>query len=104
MSLSITGFDFHEAPADPDALIRAWMPEIEQAAHQYVPDDKFIAFWVAALRLGARSKSLEGLNLMRLVEVACSQIRFLKDVEDCKCFPRRRIGAATSRTGLQVSI
>lgn len=70
MSLSITGFDFREAPADLDALIRAWMPEIEQAAHKYVPDDKFIAFLVAALRLGARSKSLEGLNLMRLVEAA----------------------------------
>lgn len=70
MSLSITGFDFRVAPADPDALIAAWMPEIEQAAHHYVPDDKFIAFLVAALRLGARSKSLEGLNLMRLVEAA----------------------------------
>ena len=70
MSHSITSFDFHEAPADPDALIRAWMPEIEQAAYEHVPDDKFIAFLVAALRLGARSKSLDGLNLMRLVEAA----------------------------------
>ena len=70
MSLAITGFDFNAESADPDSLIQAWMPEIEEAAHQYVPDDRFIAFLVAALRLGARSKSLKGLNLMRLVEVA----------------------------------
>src|SRR5210317_425782 len=70
MSLAITDFDFHAATADPDSLIQAWMPEIEEAAQQYVPDDRFIAFLVAALRLGARSKSLKGLNLMRLVEVA----------------------------------
>jgi len=70
MSLAITAFDFHEVPADPDALIQAWMPEIEQAAYSYVADDRFVAFLVAALRLGSRSKSLEGLNLMRLVEAA----------------------------------
>ncbi|MCV2874820.1 hypothetical protein OE810_00990 [Rhodobacteraceae bacterium XHP0102] len=70
MPLAITDFDFDKHSADPDALISAWVPEIEEAAHQYVPDDKFIAFLVAALRLGARSKSLEGLNVMRLIEKA----------------------------------
>ncbi len=70
MTLAITNFSFAEHPADPDALIVAWMPEIEQAAATHVPDDRFVAFLVAGLRLGARSKSLKGLNVMRLVETA----------------------------------
>jgi hypothetical protein len=68
--LAITDFDFATQPADPDLLIQAWMPEIEQAATTYVPDDRFIAFLTAALRLGARSKSLKGLNMMAVVEKA----------------------------------
>lgn len=68
--LAITDFDFATQPADPDLLIQAWMPEIEQAAITYVPDDRFIAFLTAALRLGARSKSLKGLNMMAVVEKA----------------------------------
>jgi AraC-like DNA-binding protein len=68
--LAITDFDFATQPADPDLLIQAWMPEIEQAAITYVPDDRFIAFLTAALRLGARSKSLKGLNMMEVVEKA----------------------------------
>ena len=69
-SCAITRFDFETQPADPDRLIEAWMPEIEAAAESYIPDDRFIAFLTAALRLGARSKSLKGLNLMELVEKA----------------------------------
>lgn len=68
--LAITNFDFAAQPADPDLLIQAWMPEIEQAAATHVPDDRFIAFLTAALRLGARSKSLKGFNLMEVVEKA----------------------------------
>ena len=68
--LAITNFDFAAQPADPDLLIQAWMPEIEQAAATHVPDDRVIAFLTAALRLGARSKSLKGFNLMEVVEKA----------------------------------
>lgn len=69
-SIAIADFDFDTQPADSDALIRAWMPEIEIAAQTHVPDDRFISFLIAALRLGAKSKSLEGLNLMEIVEKA----------------------------------
>ncbi|MDA9019694.1 hypothetical protein N9H60_00740 [Flavimaricola sp.] len=67
---SILEFNFEADPADSDALIQAWMPEIEAAAAEYVPDDRFMAFLVAALRLGARSKSLKGLNVLKIVEKA----------------------------------
>ena len=70
MTLPITNFDFATNPADSDALIADWMPEIEAEAKTYVPDDRLIAFLVAGLRLGARSKSLNGLNLARLIETA----------------------------------
>ncbi|MGM9403646.1 hypothetical protein ACS0VU_14905 [Aliiroseovarius sp. KMU-71] len=68
--LAITNFNFEMEPADPDLLIQAWMPEIEQAAGIHVPDDRLIAFLTAALRLGARSKSLKDLDVMRVVEKA----------------------------------
>lgn len=68
--LQITAFDFATDHADVDALMRAWVPEIEEAARHHVPDDRFVAFLVAALRLGARSKSLDGFNLMQIVEKA----------------------------------
>ena len=68
--LAITSFNFLTQPADQDALIRAWVPEIEAAAAEHVPDDRFVAFLTAAIRLGARSKSLEGFNLMQIVEKA----------------------------------
>ena len=54
-TLAITSFDFDRQPADSDALIRAWMPEIETAAREHVPDYRFIAFPGAALQLGSRS-------------------------------------------------
>jgi hypothetical protein len=63
-------FDFSTEDADPDALVRTWMPEIEEAAREHVPDDRFVAFLVAAVRLGAHSKSLDGFNLMHVVEKA----------------------------------
>lgn len=69
-TLTITGFNFAAEPADPDRLIEAWLPEIEQAAVTHVPDDRFIAFLTAALRLGARSKTLKGFNLMEVIEKA----------------------------------
>lgn len=68
--LAIIDFDFARQPANPDLLIQAWMPEIERAAITYVPDDRFIAFLTAALRLGARSKTLEGLKLMDIIQRA----------------------------------
>jgi len=70
MSLAITDFDFQTQSADPDALIAVWMPEIEAAAETHVPDDRFVAFLTAAMRLTARSKSLSGLNVNKLIEAA----------------------------------
>ena len=70
MSLEITDFDFETQSADPDALIAVWMPEIEAAAETHVPDNRFVAFLTAAMRLGARSKSLSGLNVNKLIETA----------------------------------
>ena len=68
--LAITDFDFSTQPPDQDALIKAWVSEIEAAAADHVPDDRFLAFLTAALRLGARSKTLEGFNLLQIVEKA----------------------------------
>lgn len=68
--LDILNFDFATTPADPDRLIQAWMPEIEQAALTHVPDDRFIAFLTAALRVGARSKSLKSFKLMEIIDKA----------------------------------
>lgn len=67
---TIVDFDFAAQPADPDALVQAWMPELERAAKLHVPDDRFIAFLIAALRMGARSKNLKGLSVMRIVQDA----------------------------------
>ena len=69
-TLPIIAFDFANEPADQDRLIQAWLPEIEQQAIHHVPDDRFISFLIAALRLGARSKTLEGFNMMQLVQKA----------------------------------
>ena len=66
----IADFDFEAQNAKPDKLIQAWMPEIEAAAQEHVPDDRFIAFLIAALRLGARSKNLRSLNVMQVVQNA----------------------------------
>ena len=68
--LAITHFDFATQPADPDLLVQAWMPAIEQAALLHVPDDRFFAFLTAALRLGARSKTLSDFNMMDVIEKA----------------------------------
>lgn len=70
MSLAIIDFDFDTQPADSDALIAAWVPEIEAEAQDYVPDDRFLSFLIAGLRLGARSKSLSGLKVNKLIESA----------------------------------
>ena len=68
--LSITSLRFSAQSADQDALIKAWVPEIEAAAADYVPDDRWVAFLTAVLRLGAHSKSLDGFNLVQIVEKA----------------------------------
>jgi AraC-like DNA-binding protein len=69
-SIPITDFDFETHDADMDALIAAWLPEIEAAAEAHVPDDRFMSFLVAVLRLGARSKSLKGFNMMEVINKA----------------------------------
>lgn len=68
--LAITDFDFASEPVDADRLIAVWMPEIEQAAASHVPDDRFIAFLTATLRLASQSKSLKAFNLMNVIEKA----------------------------------
>lgn len=69
-SIPITDFDFETHDADMDALIAVWLPEIEAAAEAHVPDDRFMSFLVAVLRLGARSKSLKGFNMMEVINKA----------------------------------
>ena len=56
---SIFDFNFEVEPANSDRLIQAWMPEIERAIMQHETDDRFISFLIAALRIGARSKTLQ---------------------------------------------
>ena len=65
--MPITQFNFEADAANPDLLITAWLPEIETAAQTYVPDDRFISFLTAALRLGAQSKNLKNFNLMDVI-------------------------------------
>ena len=67
---SIFDFNFDVEPANSDRLIQAWMPEIERAILRHETDDRLISFVIAALRIGARSKTLSGFNLMELVEKA----------------------------------
>lgn len=64
----ITDFTISEGIPEMDHLIQAWLPEIEIAARDYVPNDRIQAFFLAALRLGAKSKSLEGFNLFAVIE------------------------------------
>lgn len=66
-SVHITEFNFDTEAADSDRLIAAWLPEIETTAQTYVPDDRFISFLTAALRLGAQSKNLKNFNLMDVI-------------------------------------
>lgn len=68
--IPILSFDFETHPADTDLLIQAWMPEIAEAARTHVPDDRFVAFVIAGLRVGARSKGLEGFKLAEVVKHA----------------------------------
>jgi hypothetical protein len=68
--LAITDLDFAAEPADADRLVEVWLPEIEQAVATFEPDDRSIAFLTAALRIGARSKTLKNINLMKVVEMA----------------------------------
>ncbi|THD71181.1 hypothetical protein E7681_18380 [Thalassobius vesicularis] len=67
---AIIDFDFASQNYTSDQLIEVWMPEIEAVAATHVPDDRFVSFLVAAMRLIARSKSLKGFNLMDLVQKA----------------------------------
>ena len=66
--LPITNFDFETKTADQDLLIKAWMPEIEQAALTHVADSRTTAFVIALLRAAARSKSFKNLNMMELIQ------------------------------------
>lgn len=66
----IADFQFDMEPADPDRLIQVWLPEIEEAALTHVPDDRFISFLTAVLRLGAQSQNIKGFNLMDVITKA----------------------------------
>ncbi|HSG04314.1 MAG TPA: hypothetical protein VLA39_11375 [Marinobacterium sp.] len=67
---NILSFDFEVSQADQDELIQAWLPEIEQAALTHVADDRMTAFFIAALRIGSKTKSMRGLSLMKVAEKA----------------------------------
>jgi len=67
---AITEFTFDKGIPDPYALTQAWVPAIEQASFNHITDDRFKAFLVAAIRLGANSRRSEGVNVMNLVEKA----------------------------------
>lgn len=64
---TITDFRISEGIPDTDDLIRVWLPEIERAAQEHVPNDRLQAFFIAALRLAARSKSLDSLTLAKII-------------------------------------
>ena len=68
MSYQITDFSIPEGVPDPDHLIQAWLPEIEIAARDFIPNDKVQAFFLAALRMSAKSKSLAAFNLFAIVD------------------------------------
>jgi hypothetical protein len=67
---AIVEFDFQDGLVDADALVAAWMPAIEAAARAHVADDRFQSFVIAALRLGAATGGLKGINVMNVVEKA----------------------------------
>lgn len=48
-------------------LINAFLPEIEEAAKAHVPEDHFLAFFYASLRIAAKAENFTGLNLKALV-------------------------------------
>ena len=79
----ILSFNFKINPANPDLLINAWMPEITEAARLHVSDDRYVAFLVAALRLGARSKSLKRINVMQVaLDAGYSRSTFFRMFEN----------------------
>lgn len=84
---AIIDFDFKTNPADQNALLRAWMPEIENAARLYESDNRIVAFWTAAMRLIACSKSLEDFTLAQLaVKAGYSRSTFFRQFESYTCF------------------
>ncbi|MCR9110736.1 MAG: hypothetical protein NXH94_17795 [Rhodobacteraceae bacterium] len=67
---AIVEFDVEDILVDHGQLIAAWMPAIESVARHHVSDDRFQAFMIAALRLGAASGGLRGVNVVNIVEKA----------------------------------
>ena len=84
---AITDFDFKTNSTDQKALLRAWMPEIEDAARSYEPDDHLVAFWTATMRLIAASKTLEDFTLAQVaVKAGYSRSTFFRRFESYTCF------------------
>lgn len=63
---AITEFHFKTNSPDQKALLRAWLPEIEEAARTYELDDRTVSFCIAAMRLIARSNKLKDFTLAQV--------------------------------------
>lgn len=68
--MDITDFSFENGLPDPDELTRAWLPEIEKAASAHVAESKLQIFFIAALRVGAKSRGLANFNLKEVIELS----------------------------------
>lgn len=68
--MDVTDFDFEQGLPDQNELIKAWLPKIEKAAVSMTSEDKLQTFFLAGLRLSAKSKSLSGFNMMNIIQKA----------------------------------
>jgi AraC-like DNA-binding protein len=66
--IAITDFDFETQPADTDALIEAWTPEIETLLLTHYQDNRLVSFIISAIKLGSRYKSLDALNIIKITQ------------------------------------
>ncbi|MEN8657625.1 MAG: hypothetical protein ABF313_06265 [Marivita sp.] len=67
---SITDFRMQDGIPDTDTLIQAWLPEIEKSAQAFVPCNKTQAFFIASLRVAAKTKSLSSFKLLSIIDMS----------------------------------
>ncbi|NBV61916.1 MAG: hypothetical protein EBR73_12725 [Rhodobacteraceae bacterium] len=66
----ISEFNFESTIPDIDTHIQMWLPEVEKAARSFVANDRYQAFFLAALRMAASTKSLKGFSVPNLAKKA----------------------------------
>lgn len=66
----ISEFNFDSTIPDIDTHIQMWLPEVEKAARSFVANDRYQAFFLAALRMAASTKSLKGFSVPNLAKKA----------------------------------